>query len=449
MYDRKIGAFELEKDKPLVLLLGGVAHEGVLSALETSGRQYKIKYLQSRPKNWEMILQCFHDYTIECVVMKLNAPTITLMAHPEYNIVRESLFSKIGGVPNVVFLFEQILSGDFKSGEREEWRHQPSAESRTAALSLLEKHKIRVMPYRRNAEVTTMAASFLDETEKHLVFRLYVPHGRLWSNESDKLLQLFRDYLAKVASITVRLDQFRTARGVIYRFHSEEPASAATIGKEFSDFTRFIDLCASDTAAAELMLKNKEVDPKEVMSILSRYAKEAKRLSVDLKHEREQKLLSIRQRLESELVDCIPGEIDWAAISSLVNLAVPQVNGVHGAIAVDQESMRIPYHPSNITINVNPQIVDTVNGIVAQEISGDQHFGPEAQQLLELVKKYGGSEAQDLASSVHELEDSSAPKPGRFNAKQKLKKFLFAVIEKTGDVAAGVLESYIENKLGL
>ena len=84
MYDRKIGAFELEKDKPLVLLLGGVAHEGVLSALETSGRQYKIKYLQSRPKNWEMILQWFHDYTIECVVMKLNAPTITLMAHPEY-----------------------------------------------------------------------------------------------------------------------------------------------------------------------------------------------------------------------------------------------------------------------------------------------------------------------------------------------------------------------------
>jgi hypothetical protein len=191
------------------------------------------------------------------------------------------------------------------------------------------------------------------------------------------------------------------------------------------------------------------VDPKEVMPILSRYAKEAKRLSVDLKHEREQKILSIRQRLESELVDNIPGEMDWTAISSLVNLVVPQVNGVHGAIAVDQESMRIPFHPPNVTINVNPQIVDTVNGIVAQEISGDQHVGPEAQQLLELVKKYGGSDAQDLASSVHELEDSSAPKPGRFNAKQKLKKFLFAIAEKTGDVAARVLQPYIEKQLGL
>ncbi len=449
MYDPETGTFELEKDKPLVLLLSGVSHEGVVSALQTSGRQYKIKYLESSPKNWETIMQCFDEYTIECVLMKLNARTITLMASSEYDIVRESLFSKIGSVPNIVFVFEEVLSGEFKLGEWEEWRHRPFDESRVATLSLLERHKIRVMPYRRNAEVTTMAASFLDETEKHLVFRIYVPHGRIWSNESDKLLQLFRDYLAKVAAVTVRLDQFRTDRGVIYEFHSEEPASSANIGKEFSDFTQFMDLCASDAAAAELMLKNKEVDPKEVMSILSRYSKEAKRLSVDLKHEREQKVLSIRQRLESELVDSIPGEMDWEAINSLVNLAVPQVNGVHGAIAVDQESMRIPYSSPNVTININPQIVDTVNGIVAQEISGDQHIGPEAQHLLELVRKYGGSDAQDLASSVHELEDASAPKPGRFNAKQKLKKFLFAVAEKTGDVAAGVLQSYIEKQLGL
>lgn len=206
MYDRETGTFELEKDKPLVLLLSGVSHEGVVSALQTSGRQYKIKYLESSPKNWETIMQCFDEYTIECVLMKLNARTITLMASSEYDIVRESLFSKIGSVPNIVFVFEEVLSGEFKLGEWEEWRHRPFDESRVAALSLLERHKIRVMPYRRNAEVTTMAASFLDETEKHLVFRIYVPHGRIWSNESDKLLQLFRDYLAKVAAVTVRLD---------------------------------------------------------------------------------------------------------------------------------------------------------------------------------------------------------------------------------------------------
>ena len=249
----------------------------------------------------------------------------------------------------------------------------------------------------------------------------------------------------------MRLAQYRTYKGVIYEKHSEEIASSTDIGKEFSEFTQFMDLCASDTKAAERMLKNKDVDQREVVSILSRYSKEAKRLSVDLKHEREQKLLGIRQRLESELVDSIPGGTDWVTIESLVNLAVPQLSGVHGAISVDQESMRLPSlgGMKNVTINLNPQIVETVNGIVAQEISGDQHIGPEAQQLLELIKRYGGKDTQELASSVHELEDTSAPKPGRLNAKQKLKKFLINVGSKAGDVAAGVLQSYIERQLGL
>jgi hypothetical protein len=188
-----------------------------------------------------------------------------------------------------------------------------------------------------------------------------------------------------------------------------------------------------------------------MVNILSRYSKEAKRLSVDLKHEREQKVLCIRQRLESELVDLTPGETNWADVESLVNFAVPQLTGVHGAISVDQESMRLPSRDSmtNITINLNPQIVETVNGVVAQEISGDQHMGPEAQQLLELIKQYGEKDVRDLASSVHELEDTSAPTPGRFNARQKLKKFLIDVGAKAGDVAAGVLQSYVEKQLGL
>lgn len=78
---------------------------------------------------------------------------------------------------------------------------------------MLEKYKIHLMPYRSNAELTTMALNFIDETEDQLLFRLYVPRGRIWSSETDKLLQLFRDYLAKVANITVRLDQYRTDRG--------------------------------------------------------------------------------------------------------------------------------------------------------------------------------------------------------------------------------------------
>ena len=296
-----------------------------------------------------------------------------------------------------------------------------------------------------------MAETFIAETEQNLIFRMYVPSGRLWSNESDKLLQLFRDYLGKVAGVKVRLDQYRTDKGLIYEIHSEEITSSSEISVEFSEFTQFMDLCTSDPSAAEKMLQSRDLDQKDIIAILSRYSKEAKRLSVDLKHEREQKLLNIRQRLESELVDSIPGAMDWNAIGLLVDTAVPPLSGTMAAISVDQDPISLPSNntQNSLTININPQLVETVNGVVAQEIRGDQHISSEAQQLLALIHEYAGNNARELASAVHELEDKSAPKPGRLNAKQKIKKFLIDVSGNVGDVALGVLQSYIEKQLGL
>lgn len=448
MYDPKTGVYELEADKPLILLLGKVNHEGVLSKLQASNRQYKSKFLESKVKNWESILKYFDDYVIDAVLIKLTPHVITLMASNEYKYVRVKLFKKIGKVSNILFVYEDLLSGEF---ETHSWIDQPSEEDRNLIFEMLSEHGINVLPYKRNSEVTVMAETFLTETEQNLIFRLYVPTGRLWSNESDKLIQLFRDYLAKVASIKVRLDQYRTDKGVIYEIHSEEVELSAGIDAEFSEFTQFMDLCVADPSAAENMLKEKSVKQKDLMGILSRYSKEAKRLNVDLKHEREQKILSIKHRLESELVDTIPGATDWSSIDAMVNMAVPALSGSKVAIAVDQEPTMLVGNSShsNITVNVNPQIINTVNGVIAQEIRGDQTIGVEAQQLLGLINKYGGVASQDLASSVHELEDKSAPKSGRFNAKQKLKKFLIEVSKKTGDVAMGVLQSYIEKQLGL
>jgi len=45
MYDPETGIYELETDKPLILLLGSVGHEGVISTLRAADRQYKSKFL--------------------------------------------------------------------------------------------------------------------------------------------------------------------------------------------------------------------------------------------------------------------------------------------------------------------------------------------------------------------------------------------------------------------
>jgi hypothetical protein len=315
----------------------------------------------------------------------------------------------------------------------------------------LKHYRIEVIPYKKNAEVTVLAESFLLDTEKNLIFRLYIPTGRLWSSEADRFLQLFRDYLDRVGHLTVRLDQRRTHQGTIYEFHGDEPQREVRLQNELEEFSQLMELCASDTVAAEAFLEAKTVDHREVINIVNRYSREAKRLQADLKHERERKVLAIRQRLESELVDISPTNEDWKAINLLVEAAIPLLMEASRFSVLDKALL--PHADtstsSSITINVRPQIIQSVSGIVAQEIYGDQYLTQEDQQLLALIKEHGGTKSRELESAVHELADNSAPQSDRLGAKQKIKKFLIEVGKRTTDVAVGVLQTYIEKKLGL
>ncbi|MNI83352.1 hypothetical protein D3C73_1401460 [compost metagenome] len=102
-----------------------------------------------------------------------------------------------------------------------------------------------------------------------------------------------------------------------------------------------------------------------------------------------------------------------------------------------------------MTVNVNPQFIRSVRGIVAHEVSGTQNFGVEAGQLMEFVKLYGGSRTNELTSAVFEIEDPDANQADKLAARQKLKSFLYKTAGKIGDVAFGVLQTYIESKLGI
>lgn len=138
---------------------------------------------------------------------------------------------------------------------------------------------------------------------------------------------------------------------------------------------------------------------------------------------------------------------DWEVIGRVVEASVPPVGGVSSALAIDRKIQPVPNN--SLTVNINPQIIDTVNGVVAQNIEGDQHLGPDAKQLLEIIDIYAGKDKAVLASSVHELSDESAKTEERLTAKHRLKGFLVSVGSKIGDVTAGVLQSYIESQIGI
>lgn len=442
--------YQLDPTKPLVLLLGWVDHEGVISSLKTSGRQYKKKILNSYPDNWASTADLFDQFKISSVIGKFPANVLKLVVHDGYRDVRERLFGAIGKVPNQIFLFEDILAGEQSDKFREEYRPYPERAVLEEALEFLKQHNIDVIPYARKAEVTVLADAFLGETDKNLIFRLYVPLGRLWSGEADRFLQLFQDYLVKVERLQVRLDQKRTEHGVIYEFHGQTPEGQHSLGPELQEFSKLMALFQTDTEAASAIIASKGVNSKEVLNVVSRYAKQAHRLQLDIRHEAEAKALSLRQRLESELMDAGLSAEEWTHLSALISQVVPEITcHVSGdALLLGRPRPGI-IGPTHVTYNFRPQFIGTVNGVIAEELNGNQHFEPEHHKLLELVGQHGGAEAKRLETAVYEIADKGVDKVDRLKAKQKLTAFLIEVGKRTGDLAFSVLQTYIEKKFGL
>jgi len=437
--------FILDPQKPLVLLLGWVDHEGVLSLLKSAKRQYKKKLLESKPDNWEKIRVIFNDFKVTSVLAKISPLAIKILDDKEYSEIRESLFDTLVTVPNRFFLYEDLLKGLQDDRFREEYRPYPSEEVINRVISWLKSKGAELVPYKKNAEVTVLAQAFLEDTERNLIFRLYVPSGKLWANEADRFLALFRDYLQKIDHVSVRLDQKRTDFGVIYEFHGETPKSGTSFNEELDSFSHLMDLCINDTNAASLFLGSKSLNESEIASIITRYSKEARRLQIDIKHEAESKYLSIRQRLEAELFELAPTSDEWNNIELFLNSIIP----VSGSSFLKP----LVYKPSgdarNITLNIRPQFVQAVNNITAQEIHGNQHFLTEEQQLLDIVKKYGADKLPELETAVYEVADKSSKQVDKLKASKMLKGFLIEVGKKTGDVAISILQKFIEKQLGM
>ena len=380
------------------------------------------------------------------------------MAIPTYKESVSRLFSDLRKIHHVIFIHGSFFAnaGD-ETEPTEEYDDDPySYHFELPDLSvinyvngLMEQFDLNVVVYRSNAELSVMASSFIDQNEKNLIFRIYIPSGKMWSLEAEKLLQLFRDYLLKVSRLNIRQDQRQTKQGMVYELFGDHPMNPSTLPKEFDDFSRFLDLCISNPYDATQMLLNKSVDSSYVYGIIERYGKEARRLQVDLKHERDKKLLSIRHRMESELVDMVVPDADWQAINHLIESSVPSIVGIGSSIGFDTVFNENAATTTQTIININPQIINTVKGFVAHHITGNQSFGVEANQLLDLISQYGGQHKSDLTSAIHEFEDKDAKINDRLSAKQKIKSFLYKIANKTSDIAITVLQKYIETKLNL
>nr|ADY58352.1 hypothetical protein Plabr_0725 [Rubinisphaera brasiliensis DSM 5305] len=397
----------LQGEKPLILLIGNVDREGVLSTISQSGRWYKRKVLHSQPSNWQSIIDTLTLPNVSAALVLLTPLTYRYINNYEYTEVRELVFKHVAEVPHAVFIHDNLYHGT-RDGELADEFDYPDEGVRKRIEELLAKYNVNVVTYQKSSEVTLLAVDFLGHVETGLMLRLYVPNNQLWANETDRLLQLFRDYLTRIANIDVRLDETRTKAGVIYELRGA-PNGNVELSDEFKEFSKFMTLCTTDPAKAELILLGKDVSQANIIQILTRYSKEARRLQVDMRQDREQKILRIRHRLESELIDVMPSDADLSAIGMLVEQTIPSIAGPHSLLQLTSPSKSIT--ANNLTLNLNPQFVETVNGIVAQEISGDIGLNENDRKLLDLFAEFGERQHADLVSALRELRSCLKNQP--------------------------------------
>ncbi|GAB3546889.1 hypothetical protein J2S53_003136 [Actinopolyspora lacussalsi] len=446
-------------DEQFFLFIGSTETPEATSKLKTVGTRYKRKRLDSGPDNWDKINLLLESPFLKGAIIKLSARTWEMFTSEMHAKQIARLLGNLEHTPHVVFAHDSILkqttpkSHTEKEPEFDEdfiflFDHDPIDPPSEADIehvrNLFNNYEINLIPYNTNAELGTFARRFVDDNDKHLLFRVYIPSGKMWSSEADKLLNLFRDWISRIKRKSIRQDGYATSNGEVYEFFSDDRNELNSLSGELSEFSDFLDLCIKDPAAASTILEGNHIDPTKSSQIIEKYAKEARRIEVDLRQARETKLLSIRHRLESEFIN---SDQDLNEALDMANSMVPSRASIRDSSVI---SHTLPAQntssPNNVTIN---QIFGSVQHLVSGELNGTTNYGTQANELLELIDKLSPSNKPELETAVHEIEDQDASDEDRRTAGNKIKGFLFLAKDRITEIAYSTLQAYIESKLGI
>jgi hypothetical protein len=426
------------------LFIGSVDSESATTRLRASGARYQKKLLSSNPENWTKIVAMVTSPHCRGALVVLTSSDYGAMCSPKYEDASRALLHALASRPHVVLIHEAVFLTDeqraaadvpsvepanvsnatstfddddldFFGSFKEQFFGTISDDVRERVNTMLRERQLNVYPYRTNVERSIIASGFLEDNERHLLFRLYVPSGRLYAQEAEALLGLFREWLGQTGHSSVRQEGYSTAAGQVFEFFSAEGQPEGGLSRYFEDFSSFLGECVAKPEAAIAQFVANGVAEAAATIIVSRFATRARRLNLDLKQRREERMLSLKHELENLVleVDGLKGASLVAVLDEL--LPPPQAIGV----------IRGPGMAPDTSLTVNnfsPQFINGVAGSVVQNIAGTVNLGAEAKQLLDLVATFGGHDRTQLETAIHELEDDGARGAERVAARGRLKR---------------------------
>lgn len=441
------------------LAVGSVLTESVTTKISTSGNDYVSKLLSSSPENWRTIASLLRRSDLVGSIVKLTGKDFDRIHTARYSQVSRELFQELAKIPHLLLVHEAVALAPQLEQDSEKiaddldsdtWNDQTAKayfgtvgeETRKHVHQLLQECGLIVTTYKKNAEASTLAALFVEDSQSNLLLRIYVPAGRLYEDEFSKLLELFHDWLRSVKHQPVRQGGYRTSRGRVIEFYGERGAAQTDVNGELREFAAFLSVLDSPEAA-EAVLHGLGLGQPRAQEVVTRYSKALRRLILDTKHERDRRVLAIRQQLESELIDDLPattGDDIGGWVQQLVPMSPFSASPVTDNLSLESRST-----PQVI---LHQQVFHHVEGVVAQHLSGDVALGKPADDLIEIVRRLGGNSKDDLEAAARELADPGAPASARFGARQKLKDFMARNGQRIETAAFQTMWRWLETQIG-
>lgn len=454
------------------LILDNIDRGTILTTLDTNGYYRRRKLLKSSVKNWISICKILEDDLNDSIVVigKFTEHTLFKMCSPNYEPVVKRLLELLKRKKHILFIYKENLLGNFsyfktfkindevfEMDDREDYLYYSKKDIRSwlqfhgieknesefidkvrLFIKELNKGDLNILPYEKLIDVEISGQNFIENIADGLLLRIYVPNERIWSNEFDKFITLFRDYASSVSRQELKITQNRTDLGIICSLYSINDTTEQEINDLYKEFTSFMDICASNPDEARRHIDNYKIPELKKQKIFQKFIREAQRLALDLRHDRELKYISIKHRLENELQE-----------TQLSNDVLDYVNS---ALPDFKESRNIlgPRPVINAqTVYINPQIINKVEGIVCNELNGNINFTPEEIELTILIERFAGelSEITTLKTALYELKDNATTNEQKRSSWQRLHGFISKVADKIGDVAVALLTKYIEQKM--
>lgn len=240
----------------------------------------------------------------------------------------------------------------------------------------------------------------------------------------------------------LRKQGYKTSKGQVIEFFATSEQESGFWTDEVAKFNDFLNVLP-DNQAAETKLVQFGISPGAAQGLVASYQKRARRIQIDAKQERDERIFRLRQELESNMAETLVS-IPLEEVTVLTDQIIPTSPQIGKQIDI-----REPKTEHAVNININQQFIHEARGFIANSIVGDVHIGPQGEEIAKILETFGGHTREEVVPLLVELQDHEARREDRLRAGQKLRKFLGQIGSHAQQAAVDVLTTWIKKEMGL